>query len=196
MVTVSRKRKRTALDIDQKQRIISYYDKTKSSQQQIANHFSTLWSMDIARRTVGDILSQRDKWLSDNTAKRTKGHAKHTDLEQALWLWFSNKRAQNVVLTDEIVRAKAKDFGRELGVIDFSYSNGWLHRFKQRHGISSHVLSGESAGVDPNLIADGRQRAMDIASMYHPRDVFNMDETGLFFRMTPDRSLTTILRLF
>jgi len=34
----------------------------KASQQQIADHFSTLWSSDAKHRTVDDILNQRDKW--------------------------------------------------------------------------------------------------------------------------------------
>lgn len=195
MESVSRKRKRNALDIHQKKDIVDYHDNhPKKSHQQLAEHFSTLWSIDMKRRTVGDILSQRDKWAAHNNvqpaAKRIKC-AKHVDLEEALWIWFCNKRALNVVLTDDILRVKAMDFGKELGVTDFAYSNGWLHRFKQRHDISSHVLCGESAGVDVNLIQDGRQRAKEAASKFHPRDVYNMDETGLFFRMTPDRSLTT-----
>ena len=52
---------------------------------------------------------------------------------------------------------------------------------------------GERSGIDANFISNGRQRARDVAAAcsYHPRDVFNIDETGLFFRMTPDRSLST-----
>ncbi|XP_061170543.1 tigger transposable element-derived protein 6-like [Saccostrea echinata] len=43
-----------------------------------------------------------------------------------------------------------------MGITGFSYSNGWLSRFKMRHGISSQIISGESAGVDPQLISDDR----------------------------------------
>ena len=95
------------------------------------------------------------------------------------------------MLTDEILRSKVKDFGKDMNIKEFSYFNGWLLRFKQRHNINIHVLCGESAGIDANLIEDGRQRARDAISKYHPCDVFNMDETGLYYRMTPDRSLTT-----
>jgi len=91
MATVTRKRKRTTPDIGQKQQMIPYHDKTKSSQQQISDRFSTLWSVNIKRRVVGDILSQHDKWLADNTAKRNKRHAKHTDLDQAFWLWLKGQ---------------------------------------------------------------------------------------------------------
>ena len=64
---VSKKRKRNLhLHVNQKRDIVTYHDEhPKASQQQIAVHFSTLWSNDVKRRTVGDILSQRDKLMSD-----------------------------------------------------------------------------------------------------------------------------------
>jgi hypothetical protein len=53
----------------------------------------------------------------------------------------------------------------------------WLQRFKARHGISSHVISGESAGVDRALIDTGRKEAMRKMEAFAPKDVFNIDET-------------------
>jgi hypothetical protein len=52
---------------------------------------------------------------------------------------LANARSKNIPLTDEILKEKAKHFDDETGVTDFKYSNGWLQRFKARHGISSHV---------------------------------------------------------
>ena len=40
------------------------------------------------------------------------------------------------------------------------------------HNISQHVLCGESAGVDPKLISDGKVLAAAVI-----KDVFNMEET-------------------
>jgi hypothetical protein len=57
-----------------------------------------------------------------------------------------------------MLKEKAKHFGDETGVTDFKYSNGWLQRFNARHGISSHVISGESAGVDRACVFYGRKR--------------------------------------
>jgi hypothetical protein len=60
----------------------------------------------------------------------------HKDMESALYLWFTNARAQNIIITDDILREKAKRFGNELGITEFGYSNGWFTRFKSRHSIS------------------------------------------------------------
>ena len=48
----------------------------------------------------------------------------HEDMESALYLWFTNARAQNITITDGILREKAKSFGNELGITEFGYSNG------------------------------------------------------------------------
>jgi len=102
-------------------------------------------------------------------------------------LWISSARSQNVVVTDAILREKAKNYGCDLGIDDFQYSNGWLQRFKMRCGISSQMICGESAGVDVNVINRGRQEAMAWIKEYSLKDVYNLDETGLFYRM-PDWS--------
>ena len=104
-------------------------------------------------------------------------------MERALYLWFSNARANNIPVTDSILKEKAQKFSDDLGVVDFIYSNGWLQRFKNRHSIICHKISGESAGINPQLIRDGRQQAADIIKDYDLKDVFNVDETGLFYRM-------------
>ena len=179
----TRKRKRLVLDSSRKREIVKYAElHSKCSQQDIANHFSVLWDYDVKRRTVGDILSQKDKWNTDDNERPFKMRklAKHSDMEEALFLWFSNVRSKNVTVTDDILRAKAKEFGKELNVSDFAYSNGWLQRFKTRHSIGNHVISGESAGVDQELVSDGREIAASVVKAYNLCDVFNMDETGLF----------------
>ena len=69
----SRKRKRLVLDSSRKREIVKYAEfHSKCSQQDIANHFSVLWDYDVKRRTVGDILSQKDKWNTDDNERPFK----------------------------------------------------------------------------------------------------------------------------
>ena len=145
--------------------------------------------------TVGDILNEKEFYESDNEGSPSRKRHRsglNADMEQCLYLWFANARSRNVPVTDEILKEKAKHFGDETGVTDFKYSNGWLQRFKARHGISSHVILGESVGVDRALIVTSRKEAIRKMEAFAPKDVFNIDETELFFRMLPDRSLSTV----
>ena len=81
-------------------------------------------------------------------------------------------------------------FGNDMGCTEFEYSNGWLTRFKTRHSISCHSISGESAHVDKRLISDGRKQALNVMKKFS-RNIFSVDENSLFYRMDPDKSLTT-----
>ncbi|XP_030007197.1 tigger transposable element-derived protein 6-like [Sphaeramia orbicularis] len=148
----------------------------------------------MKRRTVGDILAQKEKWLesTDDNPFRRNRQAKNEGMEKALFLWFSGARARNLPVTDDVLRAKGKELGEKLGVTDFAYSSGWLTRFKKRFVISNRVISGESAGIDPEAIDAGWRKAKTVIAKYKPEDVFNMDETGLYYRMLPDRTLTLV----
>ncbi|XP_061195739.1 tigger transposable element-derived protein 4-like [Saccostrea echinata] len=188
----SPKSRRVILELKQKLEIIKYHEKNpKRSQQEISNYFTELWKIDVKRRTVGDILQtsgKRAREADDVSSTPRKRHrsAHHENMEDALYMWFSNARAKNIPVTDDILKLKAKKFGDDLGVHDFKYSNGWLNRFK-----TDMELSGESAGIHPDLIFDGRVKAREAMSNYDLKNIFNIDETGLFYRILPDRSLTT-----
>ena len=70
-------------------------------------------------------------------------------------------------------------------------NDGFIDRWKRRHAIGMKQLSGES-----NSVSDSDTRPWldltlpELLSQYKPEDVFNADETGLFYKLRPDRTLT------
>ena len=76
--------------------------------------------------------------------------------------------------------------GKKLEVTDLSYSRGWLSNFKKRRGISLHQRHGESASADTEAAANGQIKLRKILKDYSLNDVFNFDETGLFYRLEPN----------
>ena len=73
----------------------------------------------------------------------------------------------------------------------FPFSSGWLHRFKQRAGISQHKIHGESTSASETLVAEGRKELQALLAQYSPEDTYNMDETGLFFKLEPTSTLAS-----
>lgn len=67
--------------------------------------------------------------------------------------------------------------------IDFNPNTGRLERFKSRKGITSRIISGESASA-PKEDATGWTASVlyDILDKYSPANIFNADKTGLFFQ--------------
>ena len=68
-----------------------------------------------------------------------------------------------------------------------SYSSN----FKKRRGISLHQRHGESASADTEAAAKGRIKLREILKDYSLKDVFNFDETGLFYRLEPNKTLAS-----
>ena len=98
--------------------------------------------------------------------------------------------AGNNEVTDigKLIQEKALVLSVELGVDDFTASNGWLDRFQKRHNISCNNLNGEGADVNQDTVTDWCSRLQSMCEGYDLENIFNADETGLFYRALPKRS--------
>ena len=68
------------------------------------------------------------------------------------------------------------------------FSLGWVSCFCRRHGFKSFKSYGESGDADVDALPAALMDIQPRLSRFIPKDIFNMDETGLFFRMMPDRN--------
>ena len=69
----------------------------------------------------------------------------------------------------------------------FKASNGWYQNFRKRFHIEGTLLHGEGGEVDRNdpTILKELEELMNVIDKFEYKNVYNMDETGLFFRMIP-----------
>ncbi|GBO21365.1 hypothetical protein AVEN_136672-1 [Araneus ventricosus] len=88
---------------------------------------------------------------------------------------------------------KAQEISKKLNVeCDASFSSGWLHKFKLRHGITVITVSGESGYVDCEKVDDWIQNQLpDLIKGHEQKDIFNADETGLFYNVLPSKTLVS-----
>ena len=77
----------------------------------------------------------------------------------------------------------------KLGLDDFKASDGWLSKFKLRHKIKGEILHGESGSVDVQIVDRWKQIHTDLINSYDAKNIFNVDETGLMWRCTPNKTL-------
>lgn len=193
-MATSTSNRRTALTVAEKKEICKYKeDHQGASQDNIAELFSRKWQKRIARRTVGNVLERKAEWntIDSHQLKAKKARKpKFAVLEEALAMWFSTMLAKKAIITDAILLEKGKQFSDRLHCEYFSPSGGWVSRFKARHGISLRNLHGEAASVDLSVVTTARTSIKETLAKYSPQDVYNIDETGLFYRMPPSKSLT------
>ena len=70
-------------------------------------------------------------------------------------------------------------------------SNGWLEKFKQIYGLRETRITGQADDI-PKMIIQSRIECLpDLTSGYKLRNICNMDELGLFFKVLPEKALLT-----
>ncbi|XP_040358278.1 tigger transposable element-derived protein 6 [Ixodes scapularis] len=182
-------RKRKALSFKEKFDILRTVDRNPSRKRsEVARELG------LAPSTLNSIVARRKEIEAKAPFyqpgfKQARG-AKHAKLEEALLVWFKQARASCVNIDGGILREKAQEIADRLDIADFTCSNGWVDRFRKRHGISYRAVSGEAASVDPICVEAFKSSLPSIIAEYHPRDVFNADEAGLFFNVQPTKSLS------
>ena len=66
----------------------------------------------------------------------------------------------------------------------------WVSRWRERHGIKSKHIAVEAGAVNMNLVHLWTTGTLqEVLEKYSPDDIFNVDETSLFWRATPDRTM-------
>lgn len=67
----------------------------------------------------------------------------------------------------------------------FNASEGWVKKFIKRNNLKSRSLHGEAGSVDDEAIADRLRRVRVVCAEYDPDCIYNVDETGLFYKVLP-----------
>ena len=92
-----------------------------------------------------------------------------------------------------MVQVQAEKFDKALNGEDstFKASQGWLQRFKNRHGISQVSIAGEVRSADAEAANSYPEKLREIIEEggYAAEQIYNCDETGLCYKMLPNKTL-------
>ncbi len=143
----------------------------------------------VSQATISTTLKRSAEILakSDNETNLNAKHqrtVRYLEMEFALVKWFrANQEWANV--SGELVRESATKILDRLypGHEPFEFSSGWLEVFKSRHGIRSYCRFGEGGSINMAALANTLPAIRDVLGQYAWKDIYNMDETGLFYRM-------------
>ena len=181
-------RKRKCLPLETKIAII------KSVRESKQTYASAALKHGIPTSSVATILQKEDslrsQWEQNGCGQRKKQRVgRYDQIDQALMLWFTEIRNNhNVPISGNLLKSKAKDFASKLGIKDFTASNGWLDRFKKRNNLIYKTISGESAAVDSDVVTSFKDKVQSVIKDYSPADIYNVDETGLFFKSMSNKT--------
>lgn len=185
---MAQKRKRCSLSVAEKRNIINYVDQNPMTKKlDIANKFG------IPASTLATILKFKDKFSEESglnvNSKRLKS-CEFKDVEECVLKWLKQCRDKKIPIGGPILQEKAQRFAVELGHEGFRASNGWLQNFKKRNEVVFRKICGESGSVNEQVCDDWKDKLVELTTGYDPEDIFNADETGLFYKCLPDKTLS------
>ncbi|XP_068087415.1 tyrosine-protein kinase Fyn isoform X1 [Hyperolius riggenbachi] len=166
---------------------------------------------DIARcyskstSTICTILKTKEKIRRLNAAKGVTRVSKQRpevleDVEKLLLVWINEKQLAGDTVSKTFICEKAKALYTDLtsklpgmsteNEEGFKASRGWFDNFKKRSGIHSVVRNEESVSSDLTVaeIFTAEFKELMVSEGYLPQQVFNCDETGLFWKKMPKRT--------
>ncbi len=79
-------------------------------------------------------------------------------------------------------------FANQLKITNFKASNGYISRLFKRFDIKYESKSGESVSVSEILVNEWKTKLNEKYSNFEPRNVWNIDETGLFWRLIQNKT--------
>lgn len=183
----SPKKKYKSLSIAAKMQILQEVEENaavKGSKLLIAKKYG------ISPSTLSTFIKNKDQ-IAENFVGTTSPSAKWArkpgipEVDEAVSIWFSDARSHSIKFDGLMIRTKAEEFAKMLGKTDFKASDGWLANWKKRNNVSYKNEHGESGSVNFENAAQWMLSLDPILKEYDQRNIFNADETGLFFKCEP-----------
>ena len=116
-------------------------------------------------------------------------------LDKAVYTWFIQQRSKGAPVSGPLLQEKALQMFKILypdkDADSFKGSSGWLHKFSCRHGVRGISLQEESLSADASAVFTFRNKLLHKMEEegYTRNQVFNADETGLWWRLLLSRTL-------
>ncbi|KAM3936799.1 tigger transposable element-derived protein 1-like [Leptodactylus fuscus] len=197
---VSADKKKRMMSIEMKQELIKLHEKG-TRVIELAQMYERSTS------TICTILKQKDIIKSAKPAKGTTVLSQlrtsvHEEMERLLLIWIKEKELAGDTVTEAIISAKARAIFSDLknnqpssseDQNEFKGSHGWFEKFQKRTGIHSVVRHGEASSADTKPAEKFITHFAKLVEEegYVSQQIFNCDETGLFWKKTPRRTYIT-----
>ncbi|XP_032957201.1 tigger transposable element-derived protein 7 isoform X1 [Rhinolophus ferrumequinum] len=192
LMSMNKRGKYTTLNLEEKMKVLSRIEagrSLKSVMDEFGISKSTFYDIKKNKKLILDFVLKQDMPLvGAEKRKRTTG-AKYGDVDDAVYMWYQQKRSAGVPVRGVELQAAAERFAQCFGRTDFKASTGWLFRFRNRHAIGNQkvcveqVLSSVPENVEPfrqKLSMLIKEEKLLLAQLY------SGGETDLFWKSMPE----------
>ena len=123
------------------------------------------------------------------TAKKVKV-TRYEELDRLLLLWFTEYHSKNLPISGPMLQEQANIIASSLRIPNFVCSSSWVTRVRKRNSIVAGTVSGKSNAVNMQIVCNWLETQWPIIREgYEDQDIFNADETALFYKCLPNKTL-------
>ena len=138
-------------------------------------------------------LDEEDRPLHPESKKHRKSY--WPDLDAAVFSWQQQMLKKKKTVTNEALKGVAKKLFHQLpqyhNVEPPKFSSGWLEGYKARYNIRNPIRHNEFGAVGQAAEEAELKDLREQLKNYKREDIFNMDETALFWKLSPDATLAS-----
>ena len=143
--------------------------------------------------SLSDRFSHLDKDYEPNPDSKRKHDSRWPDLEAALFDWSQQILRKKGTITNKLLKEMAKKLFYGLPQYQNMEPPGlqtaWIEKFKARYNISDHTRNPRSDVTDRLANENEFESLRDELKLFDYDDIYSMDETALFWKMSPDDPL-------
>ncbi|GFX63835.1 tigger transposable element-derived protein 1 [Trichonephila clavipes] len=194
-----KKQKRSAISLETKIKILDCLAKGERSTA-VGKRFH-LGESTIRAIKKNEAAIRKSVRSGTNLSSKISSYSRDTLIEKtekALVIWIEDLTQKRIPLDGHLIKMKALKFYKELKESEpstssresnpqFSASTGWLTGFIKRHSFHNLKIKGEVASADEEAARKYPEKLAKIIKdgEYCAHQVFNADETGLFWKKMP-----------
>ena len=186
------------IDLETKLKVIKEYESGKSvmviARQSGMSH-STIATILKNKNKVTEAVKGSASLKATRLTKIREGPISY--MEKLLITWIEDQAQKHIPLSTMTITTKAKSLFAMLKEkagpdynVEFTASSGWFQRFKNRYSLHNVKVSSESVGADVKAAEEFLETLDEliVEENYLPEQIFNMDETYLFWKLMPERT--------
>ena len=183
--------KRT-LTLEEKIKLLDYKKKNPTvGVRSIADQFNIGKTAAASILKDGERIRQRHEQFHEKSKKRVR-FGKYKEINEILYEWYKRCCASNIYPNGVMVKEEAMLVKERLQNSDydcFNASDGWLDGWKTSYAIKDRRIVGEAGDVSKETITSWMERIVELTEGYELENIWNMDESGCFFKALPEKGL-------
>ena len=174
------------LNFEKKRQLIAEYSSGQSSQRDLADKYK------VSLSTVNKTIKEKEKYLHQTADRNKKSKrvkkSKYEKINELSVKFIQTSNAIQMPISGTSIKAFASEVATRLNLDDFKASNGWQQKLNKRYDISYKAYRGEAAEVNDEIVNEWKSKIPQLIEGYEPQNIFNFDETALFYRLLPSKT--------